>query len=716
MRRNGLLLVLIILVGAIVAYYLLTNEQDRASVLTTVTEEFEDAEGAVERVAAPAVEDRAADVADAGLIPREHFFGNPTRAQLRLSPDGQWVSFLAPLDGVLNVYLAPADDIDAASPITSDDGRGISSHFWAHNGTHVLYIQDRGGDENFRLYAVNLESGETTDLTPFEETRVYLVGGSRHHPDEMLIGLNNRDARWHDVHRINVVTGELTLLEKNTNELIGFIADRDLNVRLAAKTREDGGYQYFKRTPTGWAEFFVVPQEDSLSTNPLGFTADGQGIYMLDSRGRNTAALVEMSFETGETSIIAESDLADVSSIITHPETYEILAYAVNYDRVRWNALNPGMADDLNFLGATLAGDITVTSMTNDASKWTLFEQTSDSVGSFHIYDRQSRTVTRLFSIREELEGLQLSKMHPVIIRSRDGLDLVSYLTLPPASDRSGDGRPDEAVPLVLLVHGGPWARDSYGFSGTSQWLANRGYAVLQVNFRGSTGFGKDFINAGDLEWGRRMHDDLIDAVEWAVAEGITTEDQIAIMGGSYGGYATLVGLTFTPEIFACGVNIVGPSNLETLLATIPPYWAAFFEQFATRVGDPRTEEGRALLRERSPLHYADRIQRPLLIAQGANDPRVKQAESDQIVAAMQENGLPVTYVLYPDEGHGFARPQNRLSFFAITEAFLSDCLGGEMEPIGTAFDGSSTTVPEGADLVPGLAAALDGFEPLVRQ
>jgi dipeptidyl aminopeptidase/acylaminoacyl peptidase len=287
-------------------------------------------------------------------------------------------------------------------------------------------------------------------------------------------------------------------------------------------------------------------------------------------------------------------------------------------------------------------------------------------------------------------------------------LELVSYLTLPVESDPDEDGRPREALPMVLFVHGGPWGRDYWGFQEFPQWLANRGYAVLSVNFRGSTGMGKAFVNAGDLQWGAKMHDDLIDAVEWAVAEGIADRSRVAIMGGSYGGYATLVGLTFTPETFACGVDIVGPSNLFTLIESLPPYWQPEIELFAMRVGDTRTESGRKLLIERSPLTHVDRIQKPLLIGQGANDPRVKQQESDQIVAAMQSKGIPVTYALFPDEGHGFARPENNLAFNALTEAFLGECLGGRVEPIGEDLAGSSLVVPNGADQIEGLAELLD--------
>jgi dipeptidyl aminopeptidase/acylaminoacyl peptidase len=293
--------------------------------------------------------------------------------------------------------------------------------------------------------------------------------------------------------------------------------------------------------------------------------------------------------------------------------------------------------------------------------------------------------------------------MHPREIPARDGLTLVSYLTLPPGSDPDGDGVPDQPVPMVLLVHGGPWARDGYGFNRAHQWLANRGYAVLSVNFRGSTGLGKDFLNAGNLEWGAAMHDDLIDAVEWAVDQGIAIRDKVAIMGGSYGGYATLAGLAFTPDVFACGVDIVGPSNLETLLESIPPYWEPQVKQFHERMGNPQTPEGLALLKERSPLHKAHAITKPLLIGQGANDPRVKQAESDQIVSAMQEDGIPVTYVLFPDEGHGFAKPTNNIAFNAVAENFLATCLGGRAEPVGDTLEASTAEIRTGRELIQGL-------------
>jgi dipeptidyl aminopeptidase/acylaminoacyl peptidase len=326
----------------------------------------------------------------------------------------------------------------------------------------------------------------------------------------------------------------------------------------------------------------------------------------------------------------------------------------------------------------------------------------------YYLYDRPNKKATFLFTNRKSLEGVPLAKMHPVVIKSRDGLDLVSYLTLPKGADPQATGRPGEPLPLALLVHGGPWGRDGWGYDAEHQLLANRGYAVLAVNFRGSTGLGKNFTNAGNKQWAGTMHDDLIDAVDWAIAEKIADSKRVAIMGGSYGGYATLVGLTFTPEKFACGVDIVGPSNLLTLLNSIPPYWAPMLQMFKDRVGDPTSEEGQKFLNERSPLNLVEKIQKPLLIGQGANDPRVKQAEADQIVKAMQDRKIPVTYVLFSDEGHGFARPENNRAFFAVAEAFLAGHLGGRYEPIGEDFAGSTIRCPEGKDQVPGLSEAIE--------
>ena len=644
----------------------------------------------------------------APLIPREDLFGNPTRSAGRLSPDGRWLSWLAPKDGVMNVWLAPVDDPAAARAMTSATERPIRSYFWAPDSRSLLYIQDKGGDENFLLYGIDIASGKETTLTPFEDTRVQVVGTSENIRDRILVGLNNRDPRYHDVHMLDLNTGELTLVLQN-DAYAGFLADDNLDLRMALRPNAAGGMDFF---PIVDGEIADEPAEstgleDSLTTQPAGFTTDGKTMYWIDSRGRNTAALIAQDVATGEKTVIAQNDKADIGGALTDPRTGEIEAYSFTYLTTEWTAIDPEIGSALDWLDQRLEGEFGIQSRTEDDSKWVVWNDPLTAPVRTFIYDREAGTLEEFYVSRPELEGAPLQPMHPLELTARDGLTLPSYLTLPPGSDADGDGVPEAPVPMVLLVHGGPWARDGYGYDSQHQWLANRGYAVLSVNFRGSTGFGKEFISAGDLEWGRKMHDDLIDAVDWAIESGVTAPDKVAIMGGSYGGYATLAGLTFTPEKFACGVDIVGPSNLETLLETIPPYWAPLVEQFHQRMGDPDTPEGLALLKERSPLHSADRITKPLLIGQGANDPRVKQAESDQIVAAMQEHGIPVTYVLFPDEGHGFARPANNIAFTAISENFLATCLGGRAEPIGDTVAASSAQIVEGEEFVQGLAEAL---------
>jgi dipeptidyl aminopeptidase/acylaminoacyl peptidase len=643
------------------------------------------------------------------LIARDKFFGNPTMAQGRLSPDGKWLSWSAPRDGVLNVYVAPASDPKAARALTNETKRPIRQYFWSPDSRQILFINDKGGDENFLLYGVDVVSGAQRALTPFEKTRVEVVGISREVKDRILVGVNNRDAKWHDVYSLDLASGKLTPVLMNTGGYAGFTADEQLNVRIATKSRADGGSDYY-RVANNQAEaqpFEQVTLEDSQTSGPAGFSTDGKTLYWLDSRGRDTGAVIAQDVASGRKTIVAQDARADIGNVMADPRTGRPQAYAVEFLKTDWIALDPKIKGDLDFLRGKLPGQINVTSRTDADDKWIVAVDPVTAPSSAWLYDRKAKALTRLYVTRPELEGAPLAAMYPVEIKTRDGLDMVSYLTLPAGSDPDGDGRPNKAVPLVLFVHGGPWGRDSYGYNPYHQWLANRGYAVLSVNFRASTGFGKKFISAGDLQWGTKMHDDLIDAVDWAVARGVTTPDKVAIMGGSYGGYATLAGLAFTPDKFACGVDIVGPSNLSTLLKTIPPYWEAIRAQFYKRMGDPTTAEGQALLHDRSPLFRADQIRRPLLIGQGANDPRVNIAESQQIVDALKAKNIPVTYVVFPDEGHGFARPQNNIAFNAVAENFLAKCLGGRAEPIGPSLKASTAQVPYGAEFAPGLAEAL---------
>jgi dipeptidyl aminopeptidase/acylaminoacyl peptidase len=650
----------------------------------------------------------ASDAGDVPLIERAKLFGNPVKANGQISPDGRWLSWTAPRDGVLNVWVAPVDAPDSAKPLTNDRERPVRQYFWSPDSTQILYIQDKGGDENFLLYGVDVASGKQVALTPFKKTRAQIIGISNKHKDRILVGLNNRDAKWHDVYSLNLATGKLTLVQRNDG-YAGFIADDDLKLRIAVKSRDDGGSDYFRIT-NGTIEakpFGSVALEDSLTTQPAGFTADGKTLYWIDSRGRNTAALVAQDVATGETTVLAESPKADISNVLQNPTTLRAEAYQAEYLKPEWSALDPTTGAALDWLKAKLNASPVVQARTDADDKWIVSADPVVEPSSVYLFDRKAGTLTKLYTGRPELVGAPLVPMWPVEIKSRDGLTLPSYLTLPANADANRDGKADAPVPMVLFVHGGPWGRDGYGYNPYAQWLANRGYAVLQVNYRASTGFGKDFITAGNLEWGKKMHDDLVDSVDWAVANGVTSADKVAIMGGSYGGYATLAGLTITPDKFVCGVDIVGPSNLFTLLQTIPPYWESGKQQFYQRMGNPTTEEGRAVLKAASPLTYVDRIEKPLLIGQGANDPRVNKRESDQIVDAMKAKNIPVTYVLFPDEGHGFARPANNIAFNAVAENFLQPCLGGRAEPIGDGLKGSSIQVLNGAENVTGLAQSL---------
>ena len=631
---------------------------------STTAAEVNDGSGAKPAVGTPEAE----MLADVPLIPREVLFGNPDKAQARLSPDGKWLSFLKPVDGVLNVWVGPADDPSKAEPVTKDTFRGIRSHGWAQNSELIVYNQDKGGDEDFHVYATDVATKETIDLTPIEGVRGQIAGSSERFPDELLIGFNDRDKRFHDLYRVNVRTGEKTLLQENPG-VAGFVTDDDYQVRLAINFTPDAGQVWLQPASEepgekgyeDWAPMEEFSSVDAMTSGPAGFDKTGTVLYFEDSRDRNTAGLFARDLATGETTLIAEDPRVDVGGTLTHPTEKTLQAVSFTYSKTEWKVLDPSIQADVDFLSGQFDGaEWIVTSRTLDDTKWTVAYVLDNGPLKFHVYHRPGdggegeRRLDFLFDSRDDLNDYRLAKMHTPVIKSRDGLDLVSYLTLPVDTDADADGVPNTPLPLVLDVHGGPWARDGWGFNSSHQWLANRGYAVLSVNYRGSTGFGKEFINAANGEWAGRMHDDLIDAVNWAVDEKIADKSKVAIMGGSYGGYATLVGLTFTPDTFACGVDIVGPSSLVTLMNNVPPYWYQFMPVMKERVGDWTTEEGVAELNARSPLTKVDEIVKPLLIGQGANDPRVTQLEADQIVEAMQAKGIPVTYALYPGRGTRF--------------------------------------------------------------
>lgn len=607
------------------------------------------------------------------LLPREILFGNPEKAAPAISPDGTRLAYLAPHAGVMNLWVRAIGQSDDR-PITRETVRPVRQFHWAENSRQVLFIQDAGGDENFHVYAADAEATEPSarDLTPFEGVRAYVSDQDPRHPDTVILAMNRRDATMMDAYRANLNTGELTLAAENPGPVVGWEADAEMKVRAAVAVTPDGGSEFWVRDDEASPWRTVLTHPFGEGGMIISFTRDGRHLYVTTDRDVNTQRLYLMDVATGERTLVHAREDVDLDEWLIHPTERTVQAVGYNRSRREWVALDPGVEKDLKNLAGIAPGDFTILSRDTADRYWTVTYIRDDGPVANYCYDRQSGTAEFLFTNRPALEGLTLAKMTPVDITARDGLVLPSYLTLPP-------GLPPKSLPLVLSVHGGPWARDMWGYNPEVQWLANRGYAVLEVNYRGSRGFGKAHTNAGNREWAGKMHDDLVDAVQWAIGQGYADPKRVAILGGSYGGYAALVGLTFTPDLFACGVDVVGPSNLITLLNSLPPYWKPARMQFIQRVGDPEKEP--EFLKSRSPLYRADKIMRPLLIAQGANDPRVKQAESDQIVQAMRANGQEVTYLLFEDEGHGFARPENQVRFRAAAEKFLADYLGGRYEP-----------------------------------
>ena len=621
------------------------------------------------------------------LIPREVLFGNPERINPHISPDGTRLAWIAPRDGVLNVWVAPVGasgvDWDAATAVTDDTDRGIRGYAWARDGRHLLYVQDTGGDENWRLYDVDLgapapaaaggqANWDKRDLTPYEGIQARIIATRKSHRDEVLVGMNRDNPELHDVYRLDLKTGELTKLIDNPG-YAGWIADEDMVVRGAIAPLPDGGVDVLVRDDARaeWRKLLTISPDDVPASDVLAFTGDGKSLLGISSVGTNTGRLVRVDLASGDTQVLLEDPEADVEGAILHPDTREPQIALVLKDRAEYHVLDPAVAPDYEAVRALHAGDPSLVNRDEADATWLVAYTDDAGPVRYYAYDRASRVGSFLFDSRPELSRYELARMEPFSFVSRDGLTVHGYVTFPPGGGRSG-------LPAVLNVHGGPTVRDVWGWNPEAQWLANRGYLCIQVNYRGSTGYGKAFVNAGDREWGGKMHDDLIDAVRYVVEQGWADPDRIAIYGGSYGGYAALVGAAFTPDVFRCAVDIVGPSNLQTLLETIPPYWAPMKADLYKRVGNPETDK--EFLWSRSPLSRVRDIRIPLLIAQGANDPRVKQAESEQIVAALAEAGIDYEYMLFPDEGHGFAKPENRLKFYAAAERFLAKYLGGRFE------------------------------------
>jgi len=600
----------------------------------------------------------------AELIPRRILFGNPDKGSPEVAPDGRRLAHLAPVDDVLNVWVGDLSG-DGARPVTSDTDRGIRTYRWAEDGRHLIYLQDSGGDENWRVHVVDPETGEDRDTTPFEGVQARVLGVSRRRPGHVLLGLNKDNPELHDAYLLELATGNLERVAENPG-FYDWLVDNELRPRGGMRMREDGSGSFELDGTT----LLELDADDTISSQAIGFTADDASLYVITPAGANAAGLVKLAPGSAPETLV-DDPTYDVASAELHPVTRAVEIVSFLRARLEHQVLDPALAPDVEAIAALNPGDAVFISRDHADRIWTVGFTADDGPVAYYAFDRDSRAGRFLFTQHDDLAGYRLSAMEPFSFAARDGLEINGYLTFPPDAPRTG-------LPAVLFVHGGPWARDTWGYDATAQWLANRGYLCVQVNYRGSTGYGKAFLNAGDREWGRKMHDDLIDAVEHVVSQGYAERSRVGIYGGSYGGYAALAGATFTPDTFRCAVDIVGPSNLRTLLETIPPYWKPLITQFYRRVGHP--EHDGELLWERSPLSRAGDIRIPLLIAQGANDPRVKMSESDQIVEALRERGIPHTYLVYPDEGHGFKKPENAMAFQAEAERFLAEHLGGRCE------------------------------------
>ncbi len=603
------------------------------------------------------------------LIPRSVLFGNPERAAPQISPDGSMLAYLAPDQGVLNIWVRTLGKTDDHA-ITNDRKRGIRNLFWQYDSKSILYAQDQNGDENWRVYQTTIATSHTRDLTPFDKVRADIVALEPSHPDIALIQLNKRDPKVFDIYRVNLQTGDLTLDTENPGDVAGFQPDHDLQVRAAQVTTPDGGTVIRVRdnAKSPWRELMKWGPEETLG-NISGFSPDNSALLVITSLDANAARLLSIDIATGKSTVISQDPQFDVSFVVTHPRTNKLQAVVFLRERRDFQILDPTLQPDLDALKKVRDADISDISRDLADDKWVVAFEGDDAPIYYYLYDRASRKATVLFSNRPALENFKLAKVKPIQYKARDGMTIYGYLTTPAGVDPKN-------LPLVVFPHGGPWGRDLWGYDPNAQWLANRGYAVVQPNFRASTGYGKLYLNAGDRQWAGTMRTDLLDAKDWAANQGIADPAKVCIMGGSYGGYATLAGVAYAPDAYACGVDIVGPSNLNTLLKTIPPYWSTLIAVFHKRMGDNED-----FLRSQSPLFKADQIKVPLLIGQGANDPRVNKAESDKIVSAMRKNNKPVEYFVFPDEGHGFARPENRMAFNAASEEFLAKYLGGRYEP-----------------------------------
>ena len=619
------------------------------------------------------------------LIDRELIFGNPEYAGAQISPDGKYISFIKPYKDTMNVWVKGFDEpFTAARPLTADTARPVRQYFWSRDGKFILFVQDKGGDENFNVYAVNpadkpaagSDVPAARNITDAKGIRAIIQAVPDSDPDAIYVGINERDKAWHDLYKVKISTGERTLISENKDRYQGMIFDNADKLRLATRAAQNGDTEILKIAADGKAT--KIYDCNAFETcGPIRFHKDNKRVYMQTNKGGSD--LIELALMDAETGAVTKvesdpSNKVDLGNAVFSDVSDELVATVYEEDRERFYFKDKEFEKVFNDIKKRVGDrDISLGSSTADEMKWIVVTNSDVDPGTVWVYDRKSKNLSTLYQVREKLDRKSLSPMKPVRYKSSDGLEIPAYLTIPKGS--SGKN-----LPTVLFIHGGPWGRDSWGYHSYAQFLANRGYAVLQPNFRASTGYGKKFLNAGNNEWGQKMQDDITWGKKYLVEQGIADPKRVAIMGGSYGGYATLAGVAFTPDEYAAGVAIVAPSNLQTLLNSIPPYWEAIRETFYKRMGDPRTPEGLAQMKRQSPLTSADKIKTPLLVVQGANDPRVNKRESDQIVVALQKRNYPVEYLVAPDEGHGFARPVNNMAMIASSEKFLAKHLGGRYQ------------------------------------
>jgi dipeptidyl aminopeptidase/acylaminoacyl peptidase len=614
------------------------------------------------------------------IIPLEVLLGNPERVQPQLSPDGRRMAYIAPVaapersgdaNGVLNVLVGEIGK-DDYQPVTHDTDRGVQGYAWCFDNKHLLYVQDQAGDENWRIYTVDLDTGEIVDRTPFDGVQAQIIARRRRFPNELLIGLNKDNPQLHDVYHLDLTTGELTKRVENPG-FLAWVVDEELKVRGGVAPQPDGGFMVVVRDTeeSDWRPLVTFPSDDAIASSPIGFTADGSGLYMTSSLDANAARLVKMDITTGAVEVLAEDATYDVVGASINPDTrVPELAFFLK-EKLEYVVLDPSIQADMDALRNVQEGDFGLVDRSLTDDTWIVAFDVDDGPVRYYSFDRRTKEATFLFDHKSQLNAYPLVPMEPFSYKARDGLEVHGYLSFPAETPRTN-------LPTVINVHGGPWFRDSWGFNPEAQWLANRGYLCVQVNFRGSIGYGKDFVNAGDKEWGGKMQDDISDVVGWVIDQGYADADRICIYGGSYGGYAALVGATFTPELYRCAVALCGPSNLKSFIEGVPPYWAPMIAMLHKRVGNPDTEE--EFLWSRSPLSKVDNISIPLFIGHGANDPRVKLSETEQIVEAMKSKGIPYELLVKDDEGHGFVKPENRLDYYRKCERFLATHLGGRTE------------------------------------